>query len=57
VKPKQAMSDTNLVIVTDKRTYNIVLHFIGEETKKMQTVRYQNPLLKRRGLCARPFFS
>ncbi len=34
VKPKQAMSDTNLVIVTDKRTYNIVLHFIGEETKK-----------------------
>ncbi len=28
------MSDTNLVIVTDKRTYNIVLHFIGEETKK-----------------------
>ena len=22
------------MIVTDKRTYNIVLHFIGEETKK-----------------------
>lgn len=34
VKPISAMSDTNLVIVTDKRTYNIVLHFIGESVKK-----------------------
>jgi hypothetical protein len=57
VKPKQAMSDTNLVIVTDKRTYNIVLHFIGEETKKNADGTVSNPLLKRRGLCARPFFA
>ncbi|ECB6713973.1 conjugal transfer protein TraO [Salmonella enterica subsp. enterica serovar Hvittingfoss] len=34
VKPTSAMSDTNLVIVTNKRTYNIVLHFIGDITKK-----------------------
>jgi type IV secretion system protein VirB9 len=28
------MSDTNLTIVTDKRSYNIVLHYIGETTTK-----------------------
>ncbi|WP_252988338.1 TrbG/VirB9 family P-type conjugative transfer protein [Shigella flexneri] len=46
VKPKQAMSDTNLVIVTDKRTYNIVLHSSVKKRRKMQTVRYQNPLFE-----------
>jgi len=34
VKPKNAMSDTNLVIVTDKHTYNIVLHYIDAGMKK-----------------------
>lgn len=34
VKPKTEMSDTNLTIVTDKRSYNIVLHYIGETTTK-----------------------
>jgi type IV secretion system protein VirB9 len=34
VKPKAENSDTNLVIVTDKRSYNFVLHFVGNyETK------------------------
>ena len=34
VKPKREMSDTNLTIVTDKRSYNIVLHYIGEAITK-----------------------
>jgi type IV secretion system protein VirB9 len=29
IKPKAENSDTNLVIVTDKRSYNFVLHFVG----------------------------
>lgn len=29
LRPKAAQSDTDLVIVTDKRTYNILLHYIG----------------------------
>jgi len=34
IKPKAANSDTNLIIVTTKRTYNIVLHYIaGKEVK------------------------
>jgi type IV secretion system protein VirB9 len=34
IKPKAENSDTNLVIVTDKRSYNFVLHFVGNyETK------------------------
>jgi type IV secretion system protein VirB9 len=37
VKPKQELSDTNLVIVTDKRTYNIVLHYVDVGTKKDET--------------------
>nr|UMW97415.1 Forms the bulk of type IV secretion complex that spans outer membrane and periplasm (VirB9) [Escherichia coli] len=57
MKPKQAMSDTNLVIVTDKRTITSSSISSVKKRRKMQTVRYQNPLLKRRGLCARPFFS
>ncbi|CAB3802680.1 Type IV secretion system protein virB9 [Paraburkholderia ultramafica] len=34
IKPKAENSDTNLVIVTDKRSYNFVLHFIGSYTTK-----------------------
>lgn len=34
IKPKAENSDTNLVIVTDKRSYNFVLHFIGSYATK-----------------------
>lgn len=34
VKPHAAMGDTNLVIVTDKRSYNIVLHYIDGGVKR-----------------------
>lgn len=33
VRPKAAESDTNLTIVTDKRTYNIMLHYISGPPK------------------------
>ncbi|EIB8700717.1 TrbG/VirB9 family P-type conjugative transfer protein [Escherichia coli] len=33
IKPKgEVPSDTNLVLVTNKRTYNIVLHYVGDYT-------------------------
>ncbi|MDI4522051.1 conjugal transfer protein TraO, partial [Escherichia coli] len=35
IKPKgEVPSDTNLVLVTNKRTYNIVLHCVGDYTTK-----------------------
>lgn len=35
IKPKgEVPSDTNLVLVTNKRTYNIVLHYVGDYTTK-----------------------
>lgn len=34
IKPKAENSDTNLVIVTDKRSYNFVLHFVGSYATK-----------------------
>jgi type IV secretion system protein VirB9 len=34
VKPKAENSDTNLVVVTDRRSYNFVLHFIGSYATK-----------------------
>jgi len=35
IKPKgEQPSDTNLVLVTNKRTYNIVLHYVADYTKK-----------------------
>jgi len=42
IRPTADLSDTNLTIVTDKHTYNILLHFIGHYTKPGadgQTVR------------------
>jgi len=32
IKPKAANSDTNLVIVTDKRVYHILLNYVGDYT-------------------------
>lgn len=32
IKPKAANGDTNLVIVTDKRVYHILLHYVGDYT-------------------------
>ncbi|WP_407213987.1 TrbG/VirB9 family P-type conjugative transfer protein [Enterobacter kobei] len=49
VKPKREMSDTNLTIVTDKRSYNIVLHYIGEAITKNADVQKKNRLSKRPG--------
>ncbi|WP_241814265.1 TrbG/VirB9 family P-type conjugative transfer protein [Caballeronia zhejiangensis] len=34
IRPTADLSDTNLTIVTDKHTYNILLHFIGHYTKQ-----------------------
>jgi type IV secretion system protein VirB9 len=34
IRPKAELSDTNLTIVTDRRVYNILLHFIGSYKKK-----------------------
>lgn len=34
VRPTADLSDTNLTIITDRHTYNILLHFIGHVTKK-----------------------
>src|SRR5471030_2016142 len=34
VRPVAADADTNLTIITDKREYNILLHYIGDETVK-----------------------
>lgn len=34
IKPKDALSDTNLTIVTDQHVYHLLLHFIGENTGK-----------------------
>ncbi len=34
VRPTADLSDTNLTIITDKRTYNILLHFIGHASRK-----------------------
>jgi type IV secretion system protein VirB9 len=31
VQPTQANSDTNLVLVTDRRTYHLLLHFVGSK--------------------------
>lgn len=47
VKPKREMSDTNLTIVTDKRSYNIVLHYIGEAITKNADGTEENRLSKR----------
>lgn len=40
IRPKADLSDTNLSIVTDKRNYNLLLHYIGSEkvTKQDGTV-------------------
>lgn len=34
IRPTADLSDTNLTIITDKHTYNILLHFIGHYMKK-----------------------
>lgn len=34
IRPTADLSDTNLTIVTDRHTYNILLHFIGYYTKQ-----------------------
>ncbi|WP_250511563.1 TrbG/VirB9 family P-type conjugative transfer protein [Caballeronia sp. GACF4] len=34
VRPTADLSDTNLTIITDKRAYNILLHFIGHASRK-----------------------
>lgn len=34
IKPKDALSDTNLTIVTDQHVYHLLLHFIGEGSGK-----------------------
>lgn len=34
IRPTADLSDTNLTIITDRHTYNILLHFIGHYTKK-----------------------
>ncbi len=34
IRPTADLSDTNLTIVTDRHTYNILLHFIGQYTRQ-----------------------
>lgn len=48
VRPTADLSDTNLTIITDKHTYNILLHFIGHAVKKGRTVnRFRRSLTTR----------
>ena len=50
-KPKgEVPSDTNLVLVTNKRTYNIVLHYVGDYTTKDAGVTLKPTLSRRRGV-------
>jgi type IV secretion system protein VirB9 len=37
IKPKALNSDTNLSIVTNRRNYNFVLHFIGKEVRRAES--------------------
>lgn len=45
IRPTAELSDTNLTIVTDKRTYNLLLHFIGRDSTKLPDGTIQQALI------------
>lgn len=46
IKPKEAHGDTNLTIVTDKRTYHILLRYIGDYQARGENGRQETRFIR-----------